>query len=291
LNKLSDITAVIVIYNVTSIIFDCLKKLKNIDVIIIDNGRNSKEIVKSIKENKNIIKYFKSKKNLGFGRACNFGFKHVKTKYTLFIEPDVFIDNENLQKLVSGFDEYPSAGILVPTLVRENGEIKDNLGNLPELNNRYDSPMSKNIYDQIWRTNISGNACLNFCWAAILLVNNNKIKKVGLFNKKIFLFWEDFELCRKLKSTKIQIIKIFSARAIHLIRMSTKKSYISHFIMEKHHILSSYVYFKINKKDNFLIRKMFVYFFRSISYLLIFNLKNSIKNLAKLCAVISYKNK
>lgn len=279
------------LYNVTSIIFDCLKKLENVKIIIIDNGRNKKSIIDQIQKNKNIVKYFKPKKNLGFGRACNFGFKHVKTKYTLFIEPDVFINSKDLNELVLGFNKYSSAGILIPTLIKEDGAIYDNLGNLPELDNRFDDERSKKIYHKLWETNIEGNVCVNFCWAAILLVNNDVIKKVGLFNKKIFIFWEDIELCRKLKSHKIPIVKIFSSKAIHLVRMSMKKSLKTNFIMERHHILSSYIYFNINKKDNYLGKKMAIYFFRFITYLCIFNINNSVKNLAKLSAVISYKYK
>ena len=51
-------TAVIVLYNVTEIIYQCLENLKNIKIIIIDNGDNNPKIIKNIKQHKNIIKYF-----------------------------------------------------------------------------------------------------------------------------------------------------------------------------------------------------------------------------------------
>ena len=71
---------------------------------------------------------------------------------------------------------------------------------------------------------------------------------------------------------------------------SAKKTIKSKFIIHKHHILSSYIYFNVQKKSFYLKKKLIVYFFRCISYLFILNFNNSLKNLAKLCAVISYIN-
>ncbi len=122
-NNLKNVTAVIILYNVSEIIFKCLDNLKNIKIIIADNGDNDPLIIKRIKEYKNIIKYYNFKKNLGFGRACNYCFNRSKTKYTLLIEPDVIISEIDIIKLINGFDRYPNAGILVPTLIDEKKKL------------------------------------------------------------------------------------------------------------------------------------------------------------------------
>jgi len=283
------ITAVIVLYNVTEIIYQCLENLKNIKLIIIDNGNNNPEIIKKIKQYKNIIKYFKFKKNIGFGRACNFGFRFVNTDYTLLIEPDVLIKEKDICNLLNSFENYPKTAIAVPILINKEDKIIDYLDNLPELHSKTEDLASIKINESLSRKILEGDVSVNFCWAAIMLLNNQIIRKTGLFNKKMFIFWEDFFLCRKLKKLKLPITKIFSARAIHLEGMSTKKTFKSQFIINKHHILSSYIYFNVNKKDSYLNKKMFLFFFRFITYFLVFNFKNSFKNLARLCAIITYK--
>ena len=283
-SDLEKITAVIILYNVTNLIFKCLENLKNVKIIIADNGDNDPSIINQIKKNKNIIKYFKFKKNLGFGRACNFCFNQVDTEYTLLIEPDVLISEKDIVNLVQGFNKYPSAGILVPSLIDKNKDLIDELDNLPEL-----KQLEKNKVKPI--NNFEDDVCVFFCWAAIYLINNKILKKIGLFNKKMFIFWEDFYLCRKLKNAKISIIKIFNSRALHFEGASTKKNIKSKFIMYKHHILSSYIYFNINKKENFLKKKLLIYLFRTFSYLVILNFEKSLKNLARLCAVKTYLKK
>ena len=249
MNKdLNKITAIMVLYNVTDLVLKCLENLKNVKIIIADNGENDSQTIDKIKKNKNIIKYYKFKKNLGFGRAINFCFDRVETEFSLLIEPDVFINEIDIINLIKGFDKYPNAGILAPTLIDEKKNFRDDLDNLPEQKQL--EKHNENITNEF-----EDDTCIFFCWAAILLLNNKIIKKTGLFNKKIFIFWEDFYLCRKLKEARIPIIKIFSSKAIHLEGASTKKNIKSKFIIYKNHILSSYIYFNVDKKDIYLKKK------------------------------------
>ena len=135
---------------------------------------------------------------------------------------------------------------------------------------------------------IEGDVCVNFCWAAIFLTNNKIIDQVGLFDERYFLFWEDFDLCRKLRKLKIPIIKSFNSFAEHKVAKSTTNSLKTYFIIQKYHIFSSYIYFGVDKKDKKLIKKLFLYVFRSFAYLFILNIKKSIKNIARASAVTTY---
>jgi len=287
--QLKKVTAVMVLYNTANIVLDCLNKIKNIDIIIVDNGKNNLNLINFIKNNYKIIKYFKPKKNLGFGRACNFAFKYVKSEYTLLIEPDVFLDELSLKKLIITLDEYPEAGMATPRFLDSNGKAVDFLGHFQEegkgvFRNRFEESINLRLSGTI----PDGDVCVKFCLAAILLLNNKVISKIGLFNKKIFLYWEDFELCRKLWNQKIPVLKSFNSTAIHLERQSVNPSFLNKFIMTVHNDKSAYIYFRV-KKNNFLfVKKFFLYFFRFICYLIILNFNKSFKNLARLFAIYLY---
>ena len=58
-----NITAIIVIYDVTNEIFECIKNLQNMRIIIIDNGNCDKKILEQIRKLKN-IKYIKNQKKI-----------------------------------------------------------------------------------------------------------------------------------------------------------------------------------------------------------------------------------
>ena len=281
-----DITGVIVLYDTTNEIIDCLKRLKDIRFIIVDNGKCNNKIINEILKFENILKYFKPKKNLGFGRANNFAFKYVRTKYTLLINADVKTSVKDIEELVNTFAKYPNTGISVPILVDENNTNIDILECLPEVASKFDNQSSINK-----KKLMSGDTCINFCWGAIMLLNNEIIQKTKLFNKKYFLFWEDYDLCRKLYNKKIPIIKTYLSRAHHLKHKSVNDNYKNYFLIQMHHVLSSYIYFNVDKNDNLLTKKIFIYIFRSITYIFILNIKKSLKNIARLTAIIKYKFK
>jgi Predicted glycosyltransferases len=78
--NLDKVTAVIVLYDASNIVLDCIKNLENTKLIIVDNGRNDPELIDEIKKSKNLFKYIKTEKNLGFGKACNLAYKQVLTE-------------------------------------------------------------------------------------------------------------------------------------------------------------------------------------------------------------------
>ncbi len=281
-----NITAIIVIYDVTNEIFECIKNLQNIRIIIIDNGKCDNKIVDQIRKLKN-IKYIKSKKNLGFGRANNFGFKYVNTKYTLLINADIKTSINDLVNLVKTLESYPNTAIAVPLLVNEENRNIDHIEVLPEIADKfYNINSNKN---KLNKNLLFGDACISFCWAAIMLLNNSVFKKTKLFDKRYFLYWEDYDLCRKLYNLKLPIIKSFTSRAYHLKHRSVKNSLTNHFIIQMFHVYSSYLYFNLEKNNKILVKRFFIYLFRFFSYLLIFNIRNSIKNLARLTAILKYR--
>lgn len=48
--NLSEITAVIVLYNTTNLVFKCLDNIIGIKIIIVDNGKNSPAMINLIKK-------------------------------------------------------------------------------------------------------------------------------------------------------------------------------------------------------------------------------------------------
>ncbi len=285
MSYLSKVTAVLVLYDVTEVIFDCLDNLKNTKIIIVDNGNNNLKIINKIKKEYVFEKYFKLKKNIGFGRANNLAFKYVKTQYTLLIEPDVIINELNIVNLIKTLETYPNAGVVVPRIKHLNNQADNILDDFEENRKTKRSNFENEISNQLSTKPILGDVCINFSIACILLVNNHVIKKIGLFNKKYFIYWEDFELFRRLKLNKIAAIKSYSSIAKHLWKKSTHANILSQFIMEAHHIKSAYLYFNVKKNHAKIFKKSFLYIFRFLTYLLIFNIKKSLKNLARLYGI------
>ena len=95
MNISNQITVVIVLYNSSNLIFDCLNSLNKFSIILVDNGKNL-HLLEKLKEIKN-IKIISKNKNLGYGKAVNFAFELIKSPYFLTLNPDITIDENFIE--------------------------------------------------------------------------------------------------------------------------------------------------------------------------------------------------
>ena len=113
MNKIyEDLTIVTVLYDSSELINDLLKNLINFKVIIVDNGNNER-VLKKLLHFKN-IKIISQKQNLGYGRAINFAFENIKSKYFFILNPDLVISEKSIYDLYTLITKNPGAGIVAP---------------------------------------------------------------------------------------------------------------------------------------------------------------------------------
>jgi len=284
MNKIyEDITIVTVLYDSSELINDLLKNLINFKVIIVDNG-NNEQILKNLSEFEN-IKVISQIKNLGYGKAINFAFKDVKSKYFFVLNPDLVISEKSIYSLYNLITKNPNAGIVAP--ITEPDE--DFYGLFPEKNTKkikgQNEIRCKNL---LKNAKIDGEICVEVAKGCALLLNSEHFEKVGKFDERYFLFWEEIDLCRRFRSKKHSVIISPSSLAIHKQGRSSKKSIKNFIIKTFYSEYSPLIYFNVQRLSRFLIYKQIRYLFRSLTYLLIFNIKKSFINLIKLYANIRY---
>ena len=281
-----DITILIIIYDSDEKLIFNLKLLANFKILVIDNGRND-ELSKKINKIYPNIRIVKNKKNLGFPKSVNLGLDLIETPFALLLSPDGKVNENDIFKLRNIFNKYSDVVISVPRMYNNNNYSAE-YGLLPEHSRVTRSDMENNISMKLDKLYPSGDICLFTFLASIMMIDKKILKKIGNFSEEFFMYWEDMELARRIRSNKLSMILCQDASAEHLQGTGTKKNIRSNFIKEYHAELSPLIYFKVNK-DSFLLKKKLIkYFFRTFSYLIILNLKNSIKNLAKFSATFYY---
>lgn len=231
----SSVSAIFVTYNGASIIERSIGKIINLPEIakcyIVDN--NSSDEIEDIIDNINShkIEFIKNDKNLGFGVANNIALEKVKTPYALCINPDAILENDSLEELISKFTLYPNAAAIAPILTYENGIVQASY-----KRNVFDR--ERNKYHFIIP---EGDICADFLSGAVLLFNMEKLRKVGFFDPNIFLFYEDDDLCLRIKNAGYNLILSPSTKVVHLLGKSTPDT--SQHRMFKHkHMIKSRLY-------------------------------------------------
>ena len=284
MNKIyEDLTIVTVLYDSSELINDLLKNLINFKVIVVDNGNND-QILKKLSDFKN-VKVITQKKNLGYGRAINFAFEKIKSKYFFVLNPDLVISEKSIYDLYTLITKNPDAGIVAPITKPD----KDFYGLFPEKNTKkIREPNEIKCRDLLQNSNIDGEICVDVAKGCALLLNSEYFKKIGKFDERYFLFWEEIDLCRRFRSKKHSVIISPSSLAVHKQGQSSKKNIKNFIIKTFYSEYSPLIYFNVKKFSSFLIYKQIRYFFRFVTYLLILNLKKSFINLIKLYANIKY---
>ncbi len=281
--NINKITIIIVIYNSSNLIFDCLKSLKNFKIIIVDNGKNSEFLNKFEKQNN--ISIISKNKNLGFGNAINFAFQKVTSEFFLILNPDIIIEEKSILKLLETASNYNNCAIAAPLNIPDH----DSFGILPEKRNLYEKNQNHfGIYKKYENITPEGELCVDVSKGCALLVNSKYFKEVNFFSDKYFLFWEEVDLCRKFLKKNLSVIVNPESIAHHKQGKSSKTNLKNFFLRCYYSEISPLYYFDIKKNSSNIYKNILKYFFRTISYLLVLNFKNSVKNLAKLSANIAY---
>lgn len=183
------VTVVTVAYNSAAVLPVMLASLPNgMDSVVVDNAsRDSDELHALIDLPKVIL--IKNNVNEGFGAACNRGAQIAKTEFLLFLNPDSKLAADALDQLLMAADRHPEAVAFNPRLEDDGGSEAFKRGShllprsqwLPKGTPPADCP-------------------LPILTGAALFVRRSAFEAVGGFDTEIFLFFEDDDLCMRLRA-------------------------------------------------------------------------------------------
>lgn len=109
-----------------------------------------------------------NRENVGFGRACNQGARAAAGDLLVFLNPDVVVTPDWLQILLRHLTERPDAGIICPTTLYPDQAPPHATAPVEEV------------------ASVPGCA---------MMVARHAWEQLGGFDERIFMYWEDTELC------------------------------------------------------------------------------------------------
>ena len=279
---INEITIIIVLYEEkTNLVFRCLENIKNFKIIIVDNAGNI-SLKNKIEEKFKIYKYILNKKNYGYTKAANQAIKQCNTEYVLMFQADGLISNKDISILLESHKKYENCFITSPTYYDEDSKLSYSSGYLPEKNSKKDI------------LNLEGDICVEAVLGSIILFKKKDIIELGLFDENFFLYYLDFELCRRIINRKKSIIQIFDTKAQHVHGQLKVKNLLKRIFIRNYHFTFDelYYFFKINKHSeifNKLKKKLPNYIIKSIINLLTLRLSQSMYYFAKIKAFYNFK--
>lgn len=172
-------------------------------VLVIDNASTDGTLIEAGQRIPH-AQLVQRKENAGFGKACNEAVARVTTPLTLLLNPDCEISPETLRMLVATLDRYSSAAVVSPQSWRP--------GNKPQKCFR--APFYEKAGKKPYR--LADATCsthwLNGC---CLLLRTEAFRQIGGFDEQFFLFYEDDDLCLRLRSAGFECLLEPAAHVRH----------------------------------------------------------------------------
>ena len=189
--KTFDLTVIITSFHSRDKIFSCIESIeKSIKIIVIENS-NDEKLKKEIHSKYQNVECILSKENLGYGAGNNLGLSKVETSYALILNPDVTLNNDAVNKFFLSINNLGDFGIIAP--------ISQN-----EKYNNFNINEDKEIKEV---DNVKGFA---------MFLNMKNLKQINFFDDNFFLYFEEIDLCRRLKKNNSKIFIDPTIKVSHL---------------------------------------------------------------------------
>lgn len=187
--------------------------------------------------------------NPGFGRSHNWALREAVaagSKYHFVLNPDIHFPRNVIGTMLSYMEQYPDVGLLVPRVHYPDGRLQPLCKLLPtpiDLALRRFLPWLHSCSGRLARYELHGSGynkvmevpALSGCF---LLVRVETLLRVGLFDERFFLYFEDVDLSRRIG----RVARTVFVPHVSIVHDYAKGSY-SNWRLLWHHIVSAVRYF------------------------------------------------
>ena len=227
---------------------------KQTKVIVVENSDRT-EFKKKIERDFTNVSCVLSGSNLGYGAGNNIGLKKTLTKYAFILNPDAKLDQSTIACFLEATKKIPKFAIMGPLIQDDKNKSRN---------------VEKNKLLEV--KNLKGFA---------MFLNLSEFKDIGFFDETFFFYFEEIDLCKRLKNRGKKIYLIPDIKIEHEGASSHDKLINIEMELSRnwHWMWSTFNYHK--KYDGFFIAliiilpKLFSSMFKFILYSVTFNKKKN----------------
>lgn len=225
---------VIVSYNTCDLLRDCLRSLfgrtelpqEEWRVAVVDNGSTDGSVEMLKGEFPGAV-CVEAGENLGFGRANNRGVKKLeaeygRAEYLFFLNPDTVLINDAVGILAGFMEEHPEAGVAGGNLFEADGMTPaQSFSPVHGLGWELAKLMPESVKRRVWPVGTWFNyGCeprgVGYVSGADLMVRRAALGDRLAFDEDFFMYYEDMELCVRVRRAGYGVFSVPRARIVHL---------------------------------------------------------------------------
>jgi GT2 family glycosyltransferase len=220
-----DISIIIVSFNTKNLTLQCIKSaeeegssLKK-EIIMVDNGSTDGSVAEFAKLQKSKtpeIRLVKNKRNVGFAKAVNQGIRKAKGEYILLLNSDTKVKSGAFSKLVKFAKRTPDAGVVGARLFNPNGSVQASCYKFPTIIKTIQQYW---LGEQKWLDKFAPRGkqpvVVDVVVGAAFLITFKARELVGLLDERYFMYFEDFDYCRRVWNSGLKVYYLPAAQVVH----------------------------------------------------------------------------
>lgn len=160
--------------------------------------------------------------NAGFAAACNQAIRMAGGQYVLVLNPDIIMRPAALDDLVAFMDAHPRAGVCGPRLVYPDGALQLSCRRFPSL-----WVLLLRIFrlDGVIRCPVRSYLMADWDHAQVrevdwviggcMMLRRDAVEEIGFLDEGFFLYYEDIDLCCRMKRAGWQVYYNPAVSAVH----------------------------------------------------------------------------
>lgn len=217
-----DLSILIVNYRTKELLGRCLECLLGerghdlaIEVIVVDNASND-GCAELLSREFPDVTFVQNEFNYGFAVANNQAFRRSEGRYVMPLNPDTEVAPNALKTLVAFLDATPRAAIACPILVEDEGKFTLPMTRFYEWDVALLRVLRTRMERLIGPTPLPDRPFLvDWTWTTGYVCRRAAIPRDQLFSEDMFLFGEEYDLCRGLRDRGFQIYMLPAAHLRH----------------------------------------------------------------------------
>ena len=197
------LSACIVTYNnadkISTVVSSIKRYTNDVDykLYISDNGSSDSTVDNALAADKDAV-ILKNGSNLGFGKAHNVCIPYLNSKYHAVINPDIEIKSNVLPALCRYLDEHGDVVMVTPKMLYPDGREQVLPKRKPSLKYLLGRrlPVFKKAVNEYTMSDIviDKPIQIEFCTGCFFVIRTDIFKKLGGFDDRFFMYFEDADL-------------------------------------------------------------------------------------------------
>jgi GT2 family glycosyltransferase len=212
------LSIIIVNFNTKKHLLNCIESLdiynSNLkhEIIVVDNFSDDRQYLPGLLGVFPNVKLILNDKNTGFGAACNIGARISSGEYLLFLNPDIIIKSNILDLMVDALINSADTAVCGGVLMDDDGNQNNSFNHFPgvawEFREAFGLFIGKAHENLYYKNAHNSKDCFEIDWVsgADILIKKKIFEEVKGFDEKIFLYYEDVDLQKRIRDKGYKVI-------------------------------------------------------------------------------------